>query len=788
MSTEYTLSFAEIGEGHREAVGGKGHSLARLAALEVNVPDGFVVTSGAYRRFLRENAIDTAAPEARERILSGCFPAAMEREIGARLGRLRGKYFAVRSSSISEDSADKSYAGMFESYLNVTPERLFAAIRDCFASTLAERVRCYRDHEEPIAVVVQEMVESRAAGVLFTCHPLTGDPEQIVIEACAGLGEPLVAGEITPDRYLLDKRTGTLLERERHTQGHKLVRVDGENHSLPLDGSELRLDTGHLRLLAALATRIEEASGCPCDIEWCIDETVRIVQSRPITTLPAAGSGHPPAPTYRKRFFSRILSPIFEEANVKGYWHYAQEQLELPFSLAGYHLYQPSVQHPAGEVDIWIDDTLDRRLDRFLRARLRQDITYPGRIEARYLAEVEAFTVFTELTEQTDFGPFSDGALIEWLERFDRLNQRMTSIYNAPIFLLGALGELLREEMMAVDPDEADADFIKLTLSCLQNPAQQREQDLDRLCLTARRALGWNAWSEAILDEPEIAALLDQLTRRWRFLGCTDVIGEAHGVEHFAAQFRERFAGEVEARQAEGARQMREECAELERVARKYPGLAYELTWMRRWLYHRNNTTEHYYRDFQCLKPLWLEVAGRLGVGYRTLLNLSSAEIVEALRGPSAAAILAEAERRASEGFTCMQQADGVLLKSGVEEGERIETQVLGSDEMPGQVANAGSARGPVKVIRDPAGESERFEEGDILVTSMTTPSFLPLMYRAAGIVTDEGGILCHAALVSREIGKPCLIAVANATQTLADGDRVELDCERGIVRVLERR
>lgn len=103
-------------------------------------------------------------------------------------------------------------------------------------------------------------------------------------------------------------------------------------------------------------------------------------------------------------------------------------------------------------------------------------------------------------------------------------------------------------------------------------------------------------------------------------------------------------------------------------------------------------------------------------------------------------------------------------------------------NELEGQVANRGIATGPARIIRDPVQEADRFQTGDILVTAMTTPSFVPLMERASAIVTDEGGILCHAALVSREMNKPCVIAVHNATQALADGALVTVDAEIGRV------
>jgi pyruvate,water dikinase len=115
---------------------------------------------------------------------------------------------------------------------------------------------------------------------------------------------------------------------------------------------------------------------------------------------------------------------------------------------------------------------------------------------------------------------------------------------------------------------------------------------------------------------------------------------------------------------------------------------------------------------------------------------------------------------------------------------DRIEKRVLAKNELEGQIANKGKVEGMVKIIKDPIKDAHKFNPGDILVIGMTTPSFVPLLEVAAGIITDEGGVLCHAALISREMDKPCLIGVQNATQILKEGDHIVLDAFTGVVRI----
>jgi phosphohistidine swiveling domain-containing protein len=232
------------------------------------------------------------------------------------------------------------------------------------------------------------------------------------------------------------------------------------------------------------------------------------------------------------------------------------------------------------------------------------------------------------------------------------------------------------------------------------------------------------------------------------------------------------------------ADRQRRESDELRSVLEKYPHLHYEITWLRVWLYHRNHTTEDYYRSFQQLRPLLAEVARRLDLTYRALLNLSTDEMIQALEGS-----ITDHRRRATErrtaGFWLERRGDDAFLGTGIDEDARLERELLKADELEGQIASRGHAVGTVRIVRDPVLEAYRFNDGDVLVTAMTAPSFVPLMGRAAAIVTDEGGVLCHAALVSREMGKPCVIAVRNATQILANDMRVEVDAEVGRIRIL---
>jgi phosphohistidine swiveling domain-containing protein len=784
----WTKAFAEITDRDRALAGGKGFALARLARLGVPVPPGFVVTTVAYAELLRSNSLDAADPAIAERLEYAALPDGLEAEIAQRLAGLHGAHFAVRSSAVGEDAEDKSFAGIFESYLQVPAALVAQHLRKCYAAMFSARASHYLGTAQPMAVVVQEMVSSRLSGVLFTKDPINPQGDVMLVECCQGLGELLVSGEITPERYCLDKTTGVIVERNAGTQPVKLAAKDDGTVRLALDGSERPISARELRTLAAIARRIERHFAAACDIEWCIDDRgIFVVQSRPITAVAAPQALHGTAPPqYTKRFFSRILSPVFEEANVRGFHHYAQDQFELPFGLSGYHVYQPSVNHPGGEVDIWVDEGLDQRVKGWMKKAVRFDSDYLGRLEQRYIHMVDLFSAFCETAEGQNYQEVPSGYLIKLLTEFDTINQRMTSFYNAPIFVINALAELVNEEMHEQNPASYDQDFATLALAGIPNSVFFQEAEFLKILLVAKERYGYAEWSPRVLQNAEVREMLAQYHRRWRFLACTDVIGEAFSMGHFEDLLAARYDQDTRFKWRTLAEKQKQEALDVEEVRQRYLRLHYEVNWLRRWVFHRNHTTEYYYRDFQCLKGLLQEIGARLGLSYRELLNLSVDEMIQALGG-SPGGCRERAVARGADGFSLHQHGDAVMLRAGIAPQDRLETSIVRHNELEGQIANRGTATGTARIIRDPVREAARFQVGDILVTAMTAPSFVPLMEKAAAIVTDEGGILCHAALVSREMNKPCIISVRNATQVISDGALVTVTGETGRILVHSR-
>ncbi len=326
------------------ASGGKGARLAELLRAGFRVPPGFVVTTAAWRAFIAANGLATQIAELERRarasgpgewtsvlealralIEAGAMPADVARQIRAAYARLAQAgplsdggppnpanplRVAVRSSATFEDRAEASAAGQHRSFLNVHGEgAVVEAVKHCWESAWTDLALAYRVQRGgnpegiELAVIVQQMVPADAAGVLFTVNPVTGDPNEIAINAAWGLGDAVVAGHVTPDALVVDKASGVTRLEVGNKEIMTVPAASGTTEA-PVDRERRRravLSAEQVVELARLARDIEAHFDGPQDIEWAIaQEKVYVLQSRPVSGLPAAPgapvTGEPVAP------------------------------------------------------------------------------------------------------------------------------------------------------------------------------------------------------------------------------------------------------------------------------------------------------------------------------------------------------------------------------------------------------------------------------------------------------------------------------------------------------------
>ena len=296
--------------------GGKGLNLAKLARAGFPVPGGFIVATAAYRAFVAANrlaewlpatasaaqaddpsALEVTSQAIRARFAAGMLPAGLADAVVAAYDALSQPAVAVRSSATAEDLPDMSFAGQQDTFLNVVGEEaLLSAVVACWSSLWTARAIAYRarngiSHDEvALAVVVQAMVQSDAAGVLFTANPLTGKRGETIIDATLGLGEALVGGHVTPDNYVVDTAAGQIIHK---TLGAKAVAIRGQagggTRKTQEDAADRQaLPDAAILELARLGAQVEAQlyPGQPQDIEWAwAGDRLHLLQSRAITSL-----------------------------------------------------------------------------------------------------------------------------------------------------------------------------------------------------------------------------------------------------------------------------------------------------------------------------------------------------------------------------------------------------------------------------------------------------------------------------------------------------------------------
>lgn len=325
----YIKWFDEIGKEDVGIVGGKGANLGELTSFGLPVPPGFCVTASGYTKFIKYAELDEVVkflmeavdvenvdeltnaskeiqkkikekefdPELKEEILSAY------REFSENIG-VKDPEVAVRSSATAEDLPDASFAGQQDTYLHISgEEELLNHIRDCFASLWTSRAIYYREKQNydhfdvALSVVIQKMVNSEKSGVMFTANPINNSKDEMMINASYGLGEAVVSGIVTPDEYIIDKKTKKVIEKNIAEKEYMVIknedgvgtRVVNVKDFLGADAVKAEaLSPKELDTLVERGLKVEKLYGSVQDTEWGFDRDTKefyFLQSRPITTL-----------------------------------------------------------------------------------------------------------------------------------------------------------------------------------------------------------------------------------------------------------------------------------------------------------------------------------------------------------------------------------------------------------------------------------------------------------------------------------------------------------------------
>jgi phosphoenolpyruvate synthase/pyruvate phosphate dikinase len=791
---EFVRAFTGLSKNDAHLAGGKGASLGEMSQAGIPVPPGFVVLSESFEHFIHEtdlvqeidaildkvnhkeiHTVEAASEKIKYLILSRKMPEDIATAISAEFTKLGAEYVAVRSSATAEDGKDHAWAGQLESYLNVKEEGVLEKVQHCWASLFTPRAIFYRFEKGlhstkiSVAVVVQKMVNSERSGIAFSVHPVTEDYNQLIIEAGFGLGEAIVSGSVTPDSYVVEKEPRNILDINVSTQDRALYRVatgGNEWRDIPEpQASSQVLTSPEILSLSEIILRIENHYGFPCDIEWAYEAgKFYIVQSRPITTL---------APKVENK-------KIFESPELQG------------FDYQGYDfdgLWKNDLFATCFWQDCWVPDVVAKMgldmesvgvmnlkgghylVEKSVRARVSEQVK--KKIDERSsdffknLVTV-ANEIFSWGEKQAEVIRLLD-ATPENFEQFVTVAKKLNFLW-----LVGAtytnwpVEEKLQDVVIRDHfPAEHALDIIPKIVTPLadyQHGLKEIKKVIDTKTL------------EEVKGDKSLYELLEKHAEKYPWVQIFNFIGESLTPETLYEQITHLKEGD--------------EKSDYKHNTPLSEELVFVASCMSDVGFVKQAGAEYFSIFSERVLPFLRKVAGKLGVSYREFMCLSVGEIKLALEGKmSQSALKEKAENRMDVNDWALIGGENgrlIFIEKKNDVNTLLEKMIpkasVETGELRGQIGNRGKYTGHAKIVMNTY-DFDKIQPGDVLISTMTTPDFIVLMQKSGAIVTDIGGLLCHAAIVSRELNKPCVIGTKFSTRFFKDGDMVEVDAEKGIVR-----
>ncbi len=804
--------------------GRKAAALGELLAAGLPVPGGFVLTASALEYTLAATGLGGHPPP--EQVAEVRLPPPVAAAIDGVAAAAAGAQLAVRSSGIAEDLPGMSYAGQYETVLHVTgPADLAAAVRACWASAFTTRVNAYQKGRglpatQRMAVLIQYMVPATAAGVAFSANPVTGDRSEVMVNAVRGLGNRLVAGQVSPEEWL--------------------VREEEARRS---PGAETALTDAQARAVAGLARRIAARFGEPQDIEWALEgDQLWLLQARPITSLPEPPVAQVPVPVevppghWRR---DTLISPRP--------WSPMQTSVFMPLltrtsrRIAAYGLAEGIEYRQIGGWTYTRFVPLDGTAE--VSARIQAIVEAIGSDEpARVIEdwyELDGPRIATRSSElaAADLAAMDDKTLGEHAGEVTRFAadslDALFHVGGAGLFIIGELGVLCRDLVgwdvsqtlrlvvglpskttepafrlaalardAAVRPDvrglleHVDSRTPALVAERVPEFAAQVAEYLDAY---GHRPMAFEVAEPTLHERPELVLSLirDQIARGYspeaeaRSLGRERAAATREAREALAAcgaEDRDRF--ERALARAQRAFPVRDDKAFYTAVA--WALVRYALREIGRRIAGRQVIREPddvFFLHFDEATDALLnggdhqaDVGRRRGMNAWALANPGPPSYGD----PPAQAVASDGDAGAAGWIRSLppgaQRAIAVMMWIAKVGGAPEQAADTGGG-IRGVAASPGRYTGPARII---TGEDMfgKLRPGDVLVCPETTPQWAVLFPIVGALVTDTGGLLSHPAIIAREYRVPAVVATGDATRRLRDGQLVVVDGTTGEVEV----
>lgn len=861
MKNSYTLPLVDL-QATLETVGGKGLSLAKMIQSGFPIPDGFHVTTDAYRTFVDANdlhpkilaALKDADPtlptslETASATIGGFFAdAAIPSDIAT---AIRAAYLkldtshvtlpvAVRSSATAEDLPEASFAGQQETFLNIRGEEdLLEAVKKCWASLWTARAIAYRiknnidQNTVALAVVVQEMVDAEAAGILFTANPINGHRDEMVINAAWGLGEAIVGGLVSPDTIVAHKATGKVKQYDVAEKTVITVRTEKGTREEKLDDarrSSKVLNEADVVELVDIARRIESHYGKPQDIEWCNAKSkFYIVQSRPITALPEMPiEWIPPNP---KGIYMRTsvvdlmpnpLSPLYitwaipvlrDQMKPLG----ARLGMGLPVLQEDYYtaINCYAYMNAAFPAKAWwwiltgmlpAYPKLLRRLVPIWRDELHPEYqTAIAKYKGKDFGKMLAGELWQDAQEVlTAAMYYATGLMFATMGASAGSEGLLTRVYNkfakqegdpeANVMLMGWDNIPIRSEKSLYDlamwirENEKLATYILDTSShdlvlSLENPdfvpaplfAEFTARFKTHLETFGHLVFQMDFAEPLPRDHPEM--LLETIKMFLRGQGANP-------------HERQRAS---EAKRIQTAETMRNRLKGFKRWA-----FVKALKWGQSLAEVREDALAEIGLGYPVLRAMLCELGSRfVTVGAIEQADdiywLEKEEVEDCVRKLKDGSHLENLSERVEERKAFNRKVGqetpppmmpmkkkymGIDTSVWLAETEANRT----SNILKGVPTSSGKVTAPARVLRGPE-DFDQMRHGEVLVAGTTTPAWTPLFAMASAVVTDIGGPLSHGSIVAREYGIPAVMGTGVATRRIHNGQTIMVDGGKGTV------
>jgi pyruvate,water dikinase len=840
-STSYVLDLREIDQTQVALVGGKGARLGELSRIQdIRVPAGFCVTTQAFRRIIAEapsvdlrlqqlsclkpdesEAIRALSAEIRGILEAIAIPEDLAEAITASLARLGDQAaYAVRSSATAEDLPTASFAGQHDTYLNVVGSAaILQHISRCWASLFTERAVTYRlrsgldQRKVHMAIVVQQMVFSEAAGVLFTADPVTSNRKVASVEASFGLGEALVSGLVNPDVYKVRDRK--VVARAIATEQPALT-----------DAQVVRL--------VALGRRIEAHFGNPQDIEWClVDDDFLIVQSRPITALfPIPAQTDHENHVYVSVGHGQMMTDAMKPLGIS-FW---QLTAGRPMYEAGGRLFVDVTQglaSPAsragllqvlGRGDPLIGDALQTILERgdFILATPDEGPvaapagSAPAPIEAdpAIVADLIGQSQASIAALKRDIQTRSGSALLDFiLGDIQELRRLLFDPRSHQVFMTAMEASWwLNDQLLAWLGEKNAADTLT------QSVPNNVTSEMGLALMDVADVIRPHAEVVAFLQHVQHEDFLDQLPRlaggqaaRAAFQSWLDKYGMrcVGEIDITKPRWSERpttllpillgnvtnFEPGAGKRRFEQGRQeaLAKEQELLERLRalpdgeRKAQQTRQMIDRVRTFIGYREYPKYGMISRYFVYKQALLEEAERLVKAHviqdkEDIFYLTFQELQEVALSRRVDDQLVRQRKDAFRSYQALTPPR-VLTSDGEGVAGSYRRGDLPAGALVGLPVSAGIVEGRARVVLDMA--EANLEPGDILVTAYTDPSWTPAFVAIAGLVTEVGGSMTHGAVIAREYGLPAVVGVEHATRLIGDGQPIRVHGTDGYIEVL---